>query len=423
MGVFLRFFSTVDTDVIKLCFGAYHPPEKGGIFINKETRYTMKTKFLLPIIALGLFAACDDSSSPSAPKVETPVPTDTTTTPVAVDPTTDPTVTPVVDPTTDPATNPVVDPTTDPATDPVVDPTVNPGTDPAVTPGTDPVPGADVVETPIDPTASVNACLSATRAPVVEPTYATVPSSGEYVYYGAELSGVEQFKYGRYEACMKMVSIPGSVSSMFLYYDNSWMKDEEPWNEIDIEVLGKGGTMWQSNIITREGDPSIKKNTSSESKPLHEFGFDATEGFHLFAITWTPEYVAWEIDGVEIRRDPLGQVHGTHADADQVAFLTKDQTLRFNLWASKSAGWVGAFTGDELADAPKAQWIDYVRVYSYDTATKTFTEAWTDDFEGADLNRDHWATGNWEMEKVNLAPENVVVENGYCKLLLTRADK
>ena len=68
----------------------------------------MKTKFLLPIIALGLFAACDDSSSPSAPKVETPAPTDTTTTPVAVDPTTDPTVTPVVDPTTDPATNPVV---------------------------------------------------------------------------------------------------------------------------------------------------------------------------------------------------------------------------------------------------------------------------------------------------------------------------
>ena len=153
----------------------------------------MKTKFLLPIIALGLFAACDDSSSPSAPKVETPAPTDTTTTPVAVDPTTDPTVTPVVDPTTDPATNPVVDPTTDPATDPVVDPTVNPGTDPAVTPGTDPVPGADVVETPVDPTASVNACRSADRAPVLEPTYTAVPSSGSYKYYGAELSGVEQF--------------------------------------------------------------------------------------------------------------------------------------------------------------------------------------------------------------------------------------
>ena len=392
----------------------------------------MKTKFLISVATLALFAACsDDSSSPTAseatnptdqtvvdPSAQTPADSSAQTNPGQ---TTDQNQQGQVDDqgnVTDPATQP-----TDPATDPGTDPIVDPGTDPAVNPGTDPVPDVNVAETPVDPTASVNACRSADRAPVVEPTYAAVPSSGNYAYYGAELSGVEPFKYGRYEACMKMVSIPGSVSSMFLYYDNSWMNGDEPWNEIDIEVLGKGGTMWQSNIITREGDPSIKKNTSSESKPLHEFGFDATEGFHLFAMTWTPEYVSWEIDGVEIRRDPLGQTHSTHLDADQVAFLTKEQTLRFNLWASKSAGWVGAFTGDELADAPKAQWIDYVRVYSYDTATKTFTEAWTDDFDSADLNRDHWATGNWEMEKVNLAPENVVVENGYCKLLLTRADK
>ncbi|MBR4559868.1 MAG: family 16 glycosylhydrolase [Fibrobacter sp.] len=398
----------------------------------------MKTKFLLSVATLALFAACsDDSSSPTAsdatnptdqtevnPSAQTPTDSTTQTNPANQEnqgQTTDQNQQGQVDDqgnVTDPATQP-----TDPATDPGTDPIVNPGTDPAVNPGTDPVPDVNVAETPVDPTASVNACRSADRAPVVEPTYAAVPSSGNYAYYGAELSGVEPFKYGRYEACMKMVSIPGSVSSMFLYYDNSWMNGDEPWNEIDIEVLGKGGTMWQSNIITREGDPSIKKNTSSESKPLHEFGFDATEGFHLFAMTWTPEYVSWEIDGVEIRRDELGLVRSTHADADQVNFLTKDQTLRFNLWASKSAGWVGAFTGDELADAPKAQWIDYVRVYSYDTATKTFTEAWTDDFDGANLNRDHWSTGNWEMEKVMLADENVVVENGYCKLLLTRADK
>ena len=364
----------------------------------------MKTKFILPIVALGLFAACNDdsSSSPVSPVTDTPAVTDSSA---------------VTDPTVDPSVNPNGDPATDPS--------VNPGTDSGLTdstanPGTDTTLGSDVVETPVDPSASVAACRSADRAPIVEPTYAAVPSSGSYKYYGAELSGVEQFKYGRFEACMKMVSIPGSVSSMFLYYDNSWEKGTEPWNEIDIEVLGKGGTKWQSNIITREGDESIKKNTSSEA--IHEYGFDATEEFHLYAMTWTPAYVAWEIDGVEIRRDSVGITRGTHADADQVAFLTETETLRFNLWASKSAAWVGAFTGDELAEAPKAQWIDYVRVYSYDTAAKTFTETWTDDFDNAVLNRDHWSTGNWEMEKVELAPENVVVEGGYCKLLLTRAD-
>ena len=266
--------------------------------------------------------------------------------------------------------------------------------------------------------ASSSTILPASSAVLIESSSsAVVPTS--YAYYGAELSGKDQFLYGRFEARMKMVSIPGSVSSMFLYYDDSWMKKEYVWNEIDIEVLGKGGTMWQSNIITREGDPSIRSNTTSESKPLHEFGFDATQDFHLYAIVWTPEYVAWEIDSVEVRRDTLGIERGTHADKDQVAFLTEKQSLRFNLWASKSTAWVGKFTGDELAAGPQEQVIDYVRVYSYDADTKGFTQLWQDDFDGTILS-DHWGTGNWEMERVELSPFNVVLENGFCKLRMTR---
>ncbi|MBR5692664.1 MAG: glycoside hydrolase family 16 protein [Fibrobacter sp.] len=266
--------------------------------------------------------------------------------------------------------------------------------------------------------ASSSAILPASSA-VLELSSSSVVVPVSYAYYGAELSGKDQFLYGRFEARMKMVSIPGSVSSMFLYYDDSWMKKEYVWNEIDIEVLGKGGTMWQSNIITREGDPSIRSNTTSESKPLHEFGFDATQDFHLYAIVWTPEYVAWEIDSVEVRRDTLGIERGTHADKDQVAFLTEKQSLRFNLWASKSTAWVGKFTGDELAAGPQEQIIDYVRVYSYDADTKGFTQLWQDDFDEAYLS-DHWGTGNWEMEKVNLSPFNVVLEDGLCKLRMTR---
>lgn len=237
-----------------------------------------------------------------------------------------------------------------------------------------------------------------------------------YSFYGAELTGRDQFKYGRFEARMKMAAISGSVSSMFVYYDNSWIKEEEPWNEIDIEVLGKAPAQWQSNIITREGNPSIKKNTSTESKPLHDFGFDATQDFHLYAIVWTPEYVAWEIDSVEVRRDTLGGAHGTHADADQVKFLTQEQSLRFNLWASNSAAWTGKWAGG--VGLPVEQQIDYVRVYSYDAATKGFTMLWQDDFNGDDLDDSHWARGDWEMERVNLRQENVIVEQGVCRLIL-----
>ncbi|SHK77161.1 glycoside hydrolase family 16 protein [Fibrobacter sp. UWB12] len=269
---------------------------------------------------------------------------------------------------------------------------------------------------PVDLSSSSVASSAASQFTYAVPTLTELDPTKTYSFYGAELSGKVQFKYGRFEARMKMAAISGSVSSMFLYYDDSWEKGEKPWNEIDIEVLGKAPDKWQSNIITREGDPSIKANTSSESKPLHEYGFDATQDFHLYAIVWTPEYVAWEIDSVEIRRDPIGLSRGSHADADQVAFLTEDQTLRFNLWASKSTAWTGAW--NKGIGLPVEQQIDYVRVYSYDAATKGFTMLWQDDFNGEDIDYERWGRGDWEMERVNLRPDNVIVEKGVCRLIL-----
>lgn len=277
-----------------------------------------------------------------------------------------------------------------------------------------PASSADVPPTSsadVPPASSADA-LPASSAAVVNPNVT-------YSYYGAELTGRDQFTYGRFEARMKMVSIPGSVSSMFLYYDPSYLLKDEPWNEIDIEVLGKDGSSWQSNLITREPDVD-KKNPQLTSESVLPFGFDATEDFHLYAMIWTPEYIAWEIDSVEVRRDVVGTPHPKNANHDQVAFMTEQQSLRFNLWASKSVAWVGKFTGEELADGPQIQWIDYVRVYKYDAATKTFTMDWQDDFDGDDIDRTRWSAGNWEMEKVTLLRDNVVVEDGYCKLLMTR---
>jgi beta-glucanase (GH16 family) len=176
-------------------------------------------------------------------------------------------------------------------------------------------------------------------------------------------------------------------------------------------------TKWQSNILTREGDPDIGDLTATEK--LHEIT-DVTENFHLFAIIWTPDYVAWEVDSVEVRRVEKGIEKGTHADKDQVAFLTEEESLRFNLWASKTPSWTGKFTGKELADGPKVQWIDYVRIYTYNESSKTFALKWQDDFNGNALDDTRWTTGNWEMELTTHSPNNVVVEDGYCKLLMTR---
>ena len=47
----------------------------------------------------------------------------------------------------------------------------------------------------------------------------------------------------------------------------------------------------------------------------------------------------------------------------------------------------------------------------------------THDFDGEALDRTRWSRGNWEMENVMLSVDNVVVEDGYCKLLMTRTPK
>lgn len=383
----------------------------------------MKSKILLPIftaaLSMSMFAACSDDSSSSPTLPENPVvnPSNPEVDPNV--PTVDPNV-PTVDPNA-PVVNPdvpTVDPSvpTDPST-PVVDPTVP--TDPNV-PAVDIDPNA-----PVDANGKITSKIFDDSALPKLPNNDTihVENKADYNYYGAELSGRDQFKYGRFEARMKMVSISGSVSSMFLYYDNSYMLEDEPWNEIDIEVLGRNPGQWQSNIITRypnEEGQKAHKNITSEY--IHQFGDNSTENFHLFAMIWTPEYIAWEIDSVEIRRDYYGQTRTEKngPEQDQVAFMTMEQSLRFNLWSSASTGWVGKFTGGELADGPVEQLIDYVRVYDYDPATKGFVLNWQDDFEGDALDKSHWKTGNWKMENVMLSPNNVVVEDGYCKLRLSR---
>lgn len=270
------------------------------------------------------------------------------------------------------------------------------------------------------PASSADQLFASSSSAFVDP--AQVPASSaatsanfdfnKYQLYGCELTGLEQFKYGRFEARMKMAAVSGSVSSMFLNYDKSYLKKAEPWNEIDIEVLGKSNTSWQSNIITREPDVD-KANPNISSEKVHEFGFDATADFHLYAIVWTPEYIAWEIDSVEVRRDVVGQE--TTLAHDQVAFMTEEQSLRFNLWVSKTPSWTGKFTGEGV---PTEQQIDYVRVYSYDEATKAFTFSWQDDFEGTSLDLTRWSKGNWEMERVMYRKQNIKVHDGLVHIIL-----
>lgn len=203
--------------------------------------------------------------------------------------------------------------------------------------------------------------------------------------------------YGRMEMRMRMMKGSGIVSTFFTYKNGSEMAGAF-WEEVDIEVLGKNeAKTWQSNVIT--GNP---KMTSEQLHPVTE---SLADGYHTYALEWTPAYVSWTVDGAVVRKTQGGQAGS----------LTNAETLRFNAWVSDSTGWVGAL--DESA-LPAYQFVNWIKYYRYDNGQ--FVLDWTDDFDNFDSTR--WGTGNWTFDGnlVDFDPDNAVVQDGTLVLAITK---
>ena len=106
-------------------------------------------------------------------------------------------------------------------------------------------------------------------------------------YSGAEFRSRDFYGYGMYEVVMKPIKNDGVVSSFFTYTGPS---DNNPWDEIDIEFLGKDTTKVQFNYFT-------------DSKGNHEFlydlGFDASEEFHTYGFDGKIMMNVWPGTGVD----------------------------------------------------------------------------------------------------------------------------
>ncbi len=107
-------------------------------------------------------------------------------------------------------------------------------------------------------------------------------------YSGGEYRSKDFYGYGRYEVSMKAIKNDGVVSSFFTYTGPS---DGNPWDEIDIEILGKDTTKVQFNYFT---------NGAGNHEYMHDLGFDASEDFHTYAFEWHKDKIVWFVDGVEV---------------------------------------------------------------------------------------------------------------------------
>ena len=163
----------------------------------------------------------------------------------------------------------------------------------------------------------------------------TAADAGSIPYAGAEYRTRKFYGYGRYEVSMKPIKNDGVVSSFFTYTGPS---DKNPWDEIDIEFLGKDTTIVQFNYFTRG---------RGNHEYIHELGFDASEDFHIYAFEWHKDKIVWFVDGVEVY-SATNNIPKTRGK------------IMMNAWCGKGVdSWLKAFDPSGLPLTAEYEWFSY----------------------------------------------------------------
>lgn len=159
---------------------------------------------------------------------------------------------------------------------------------------------------------------------------------GGIPYSGGEFRSKDFYGYGRYEISMKAIKNDGVVSSFFTYTGPS---DNNPWDEIDIEILGKDTTKVQFNYFV---------DSKGGHEYMHDLGFDASEDFHTYAFEWHKDSITWFVDGVE--------VHKVEREPDKLP--QTPSKIMANAWCGTGVdGWLNAFKDDNLPVSAEYEWL------------------------------------------------------------------
>lgn len=172
-----------------------------------------------------------------------------------------------------------------------------------------------------------------------------IDSDGENAspkWSGGEYRTRKFFSYGLFEVRMKPIKNDGVVSSFFTYTGPS---DNNPWDEIDIEFLGKDTTKIQLNYFT---------NGVGEHEYIHDLGFDASLEFHTYGFRWLPDSITWYVDGEEVYTATTN-------------IPSTPSKVMMNVWPGIGVdGWLNAFDGK----VPLTAEYDWIKITQFDNIDK-----------------------------------------------------
>jgi licheninase len=103
---------------------------------------------------------------------------------------------------------------------------------------------------------------------------------------GAEMRSTSLYRYGSYRTSMEVANAPSSVTAFFLYRKPDYAQ------EIDIEIFNDSS----GRIMFSTYSGGAQTHTVVKQLP-----FDATAGFHQYAIEYDPGSVHFLVDGTEMQ--------------------------------------------------------------------------------------------------------------------------
>ncbi|HEX3679542.1 MAG TPA: family 16 glycosylhydrolase, partial [Galbitalea sp.] len=118
-----------------------------------------------------------------------------------------------------------------------------------------------------------------------------VSGAGSRPYQSGAFASRQSFSYGRFESELKAAFGSGLITGFFLHR-------ALPRQEIDIEISGADPFQMLVNVYFNPGDDGTAMGYGYRGAPLLiDLGFDASEGFHRYAIDWRCDRITWLVDG------------------------------------------------------------------------------------------------------------------------------
>ena len=195
-------------------------------------------------------------------------------------------------------------------------------------------------------------------------TWSEVDASGHLQHHSGMIAtkGIFEHAFGHYEARIDFNDSPGQWSAFWIYQD-AIANNPSPMGATGVELdimehraLDAGG-----NDISGQGSSNTHWNGydsghMGDYSQTGDLGLD--QGFHIYALDWTPDGYSFSIDGNETWNAP----HTPVSNSDEYILLSSE--VQDNYWAGHipTAGY-GSYD-----DTQTSLVVDYVRVYGADTA-------------------------------------------------------